>query len=196
MSARVKRKVDDNILTSEDQPAIKVKVSDDFVYLGRLEFVLYSVAEVELFVFVNADAQHRVSGMFIAQFEGYLDSNAHVYNYPAAKLVKLHSHEFILDTFVYTIAQDMENPESDSARTLNFVLENGYILPREAISSRFVRLLEGRRRELLFSHMADLGYLGVRATEISKDFQLLPEYAGLAEVQLENALAAFEIIED
>jgi hypothetical protein len=195
-SARPHREVEDNLLTSSANPGIKGRVGDSFTYLGRLQFELYSVAEVEVFVFVDAGESDRLKRMFIAQFEGYLESNDHVYEYPLTHAVKLGTHEYVHDTFVYSVQKSLERAGSDSSRTLGFISERGYVLPAEAFSSRFVYLLYGRRREMLFSYMEDLAPLRYSLAEISQDNRLKSGYEALADGLLERALAAFEIVQD
>jgi len=190
------REVENYLLTSSAEPAIKVRVGDSFTYLGRLQFELYSVAEVEVFVFVDADESRRLKRMFIAQFEGYLESNDYAYDYPLSHAVELGTHEYVHDTFVYFVQKSLERTDSDSARTLGFISESGYTLPAEAFSSRFVYLLDGRRRELLFSYMEDLAAQGHSVAEISEDNRLKSGYEALADGLLERALAAFEIVQD
>jgi hypothetical protein len=190
------REVENNLITSSVNPAIKVRVGNSFTYLGRLQFELYSVAEVEVFVFVDADESKRLTRMFIAQFEGYLESNDHVYDYPLTHTVKLGTHDYVHDTFVYSVQKALARAGSDSSRTLGFIRESGYGLPAEAFSSRFVHLLVGRRREMLFSYMEDLAPLGYSLAEISEDNRLKSGYEALADGLLERALAAFEIVQD
>ena len=194
MASQPKREVSANLLTSSAQPAIKVRIADGFSLLGSLQFVLYEVADVELFVFVSADAEKRVSSLFLAQFERYLETNAHTYNYPPTHLVTLNGYEYVHDTFAYPSEAAFRNPKSNSARTMSLVVQRGYTLPTDIISARFVRLLDNRRKEILFSYAEDLSHFGHAAAEISHDFRLLPAYSSLEDQLLQHALDVFEVI--
>ncbi len=196
MQAQPERSVENNLLVSSAMPAIKVKIAGEFNLLGRLDFILYGVAGVELFVFVAA-SDHAANRFLIVQFERYLDTNSHTYSYPVTHLVTIGSKQYVHDTFVVPTSDDLSNPESDGARTLKFIREQGYTLSQEVVTSRFVHLLdESRRSELLFSYNENLGNLGYKAADIAEDFRPRPEYSSLADDQLHKALRAFEVIED
>jgi hypothetical protein len=195
MTAQPERNVESNILTSTAQPVIKLRIADDLRFLGRVKFLLYGVADVDLFVFVSAPTGKQVDRIFLVQFEGYLDTNTHTYTYSAAHTVALNGHEYIHDTFAYPSAAMFRNPESDSAQTMNFILEHGYTLPTDFISARFVRLLDNDRKEILFSFVEDLSNFGHTSAEIAHDSRLLPAFSTVENQVLEHALRAFEVIE-
>jgi hypothetical protein len=194
MNTQPERTVTDNVLVSTT-PVIKIKVADDFIYLGKLDFILYGVATVELFVFVSAQ-ERKADRFLIFQFERYLDTNTHTYTYPPTRVFSIGEHEYVHDTFTGPISDEMANPESDSAITLNYILEQGYTLPEEVITSRFVRLLDATRRsEILFSHNESLANLGYNAADISDDYRLKPEHNHISDVQGQRALSTFTVIE-
>jgi len=195
MSDHPERLFENNVLTSSALPRIKLKIADDLHYLGRVKFMLYGVADVDLFIFVSASTGKQMDRIFLVQFEGYLDTNAHTYTYPATHTVTLNGHDYIHDTFVNPSAAEFENPESDSAQTMNYILEHGYTLPADFISARLVRLLDNSRKEILFSFVEDLANFGHTAADISHDSRLLRAYSTLENQVLEHALAAFEVIE-
>src|SRR5215212_3901674 len=112
------RTVENNLLVSTDLPAIKIKVSDRLEYVGRLQFVLYEVAEAEIFVFAEADTQKRLKRWLVVQFEGYLDSNSHTYNYRMPTRIPAGSHEYMVDDFAANLPlmRAEERADSDGAR--------------------------------------------------------------------------------
>lgn len=195
MTPHPERTVTNNLLTSPASPGIKIQVAKEFNYVGRLEFILYGVASVELFAFVAASDWEAWRFLNI-QFEHYLDTNTHTYTYPPTNLVPLGAYEYIHDTFIGPTSDDMENPESDSARLLQLLIDQGYTLPEEVITTRFVRLLDdSHRSEILFSYNENLPNLGYRAADISDDYRPKPEYSKLANSQRRRAETAFTILE-
>jgi len=196
MTASPKRTIRDNIITSPAQPAIKLHIADSFTYVGRLKFIIKQVAEAEVFIFVSADSDKKIDRILIVQFEGWLDDNAYTYNYPVRHTVILGEHEYVHDTFVYPSALDDAEPESDSAQTRNFIAQQGYTLPTEVISCRFIRALDTTRRtEILFSYAEDLSAYGFHVRDISHEYRPTPDYSYLEGEMLERALQAFTIIE-
>jgi hypothetical protein len=195
MAVDIVRNFEGNMLTSTAMPAIKVKVAHDLAHVGRLQFVLYGVADVDFFVFVGATPEKLVKRFLLVQFEGYLETNTHTYSYPETETVTLNGQEYMHDTFAYPLSAGVTNPESDSAHMMGLIMQGGYTLPEEFISTRFVRLLDNNRKEILFSYGEDLSEYGYRASEISEEWRLLPTYPALESDILAHALDAFEVVE-
>ena len=81
------RTVKDRVLTSTQLPAVKIEFAEPFKYAGGHSFVLYEVANAEQHFFVDADKDGRVKRMYWVQFEGYLPSNTHSYDYKSPNTV-------------------------------------------------------------------------------------------------------------
>src|SRR5262245_30206936 len=86
-SDKPSRSVRDQVLTSTEMPAVKLKFDKEFKYVDGQSFILYDVARAEQHFFVDADEKGRIKRMYWVQFEGYLPSNKHTYRYKATKTV-------------------------------------------------------------------------------------------------------------
>ena len=125
-------------------------------------------------------------------------SNTHTYNYRMPTRIPAGSHEYMVDDFAANLPLMMaeERADSDGARVADLLRAEGYIMPDEAIWTRFVRVLgEARRNELLIIYTEDLKDLGVAATDISPDGPVSQEHAAMTDALHERALAAFTIVE-
>src|SRR6185436_26478 len=91
----ITRTVSGQVLTSKDTPAVRLEFDKAFKYAGAQSFVLYGVANAEQHFFVDADKDGRIKRFFWVQFEGYLPTNTHTYNYKSAKVVKAGGFDFI-----------------------------------------------------------------------------------------------------
>src|SRR3954454_22857683 len=111
MTDQPERFIESNVLTSTALPRITLKIADDLHYLGRVKFILYGVADVDLFIFASAPTGKQVDRIFLVQFEGYLDTNEHTYTYPAAHTVTLNGQDYIHDTFAYPSAAAFRRPD-------------------------------------------------------------------------------------
>lgn len=192
------RTVENNLLVSADMPAITIKVGDSMEFVGRSKFVLYDIAEAEIFVFAEASEDRRLKRRLVVQFEGFLDSNSHTYNYRMPVRMTLGSHEYMVDDFAANLRRlKQEEPaDSDSARVDDLLQQAGYAMPDDAIWTRFVRVIgEDRRRELLIIYMEDLKDLGLTAAGMPYGEPLSQEYAPLTDSVHERALHAFSILE-
>jgi hypothetical protein len=193
------RSVENNVLTSSDLPRIKLRIDPRLRFVGRLQFVLYDVAEADLFVFVEADDTGKISRRIIVQFEGYLDNNSYTYNYGSPTTVKVGTHEFLQDYY----ATDREHvtkpvrPDSDSARVSKLLGANGYTEPVRSVRARLVRLLGAeRRKELLLIYGESLDEKPNAAERLPSNDFLGEEHAHWVSELLERALQAIEVIED
>ena len=79
------RAVAGSTLTSARDPAVRIELSRSVQYVGKSRWELYEVADAELHVFVEADGEKTVQRLYWIQFEAYLPSNTHSYNYRFAE---------------------------------------------------------------------------------------------------------------
>src|SRR4030095_5927151 len=88
-TAQAPRTVKGQELVSTQQPAVRLKFDKAFKYVGTQTFVLYDVANAEQHFFVDADNDGRIKRLYWVQFEGYLPSNTHSYDYKSEKKVAI-----------------------------------------------------------------------------------------------------------
>ncbi|MDQ5825855.1 MAG: hypothetical protein M3441_16805 [Chloroflexota bacterium] len=189
------RAVEDNVLVSEDDPAVKVRVAAGFSFVGELEFILYDVAYVNLFVFVRAEPTHPAQ--IVVQFEHYLEDNDHTYTYESPGWITLGEHEYIYDVQAVNVpAAVAQRPDSDAAQVMRLVSDKGYPMPDEAIFARFVRMLDDtNRRELLIIYSEPLSQPGLTAADLQPGWRAQQHFTELCESLIARALQSFEIIE-
>src|SRR6266487_684841 len=107
------RDVVGNVLISTYLPPVRIQVDPAFHYLGKLQFILYDVAHVEVFVFVVADHQHATR-VLVIDFEGYLEDNTYTYEYPTTATLNLGGQEYLADAWLLTNELlTQQRPDSD-----------------------------------------------------------------------------------
>ncbi len=192
MGADPLRRVEGRTLVSDRMPAIRIEVAGAFEYVDRLRFVLYGVARVESFLFV-AHHHQRVTKLLLVQFEGYLDDNDHVYDYPITETVTLGRHAYLTDTALVTLTPPTP-PDSDVGRAIALLNGKGYALPAAGVGRRFVRLLDdARRNELLILYGEDLRDVGLTAEELAADERFAEWWAEIVPAVHDRALRSFTI---
>ncbi|HEX8228710.1 MAG TPA: hypothetical protein VF826_05275 [Chloroflexia bacterium] len=189
------RSVEDNMLVSADDPTIKVRVADGFSFVGELEFILYDVAYVNLFVLVREEPTRPAQ--IVMQFEHYLEDNDHTYSYESPGRITLGEHEYIYDVQAVNVpAAVAQRPDSDAAQVMRLVSEKGYPMPEEAIFARFVRMLDDtNRRELLIIYSEPLSQPGLTAADLQPGGRAEQHFTELSQGLITRALQSFEIIE-
>ncbi|MDX1430615.1 MAG: hypothetical protein R3282_10015, partial [Rhodothermales bacterium] len=104
MPSQPDRTVENNVLNSTALPEIRVRVANEFSYLGSFDFVLKGIAYGERHIFADT-ADAKVQRLFIFQFEGFLPDNEHTYNYDFTHAETIGGHRFRQNTWAYSNEQ-------------------------------------------------------------------------------------------
>jgi hypothetical protein len=193
--AELTRTVKGQVLTSTEMPAVKLKFDKAFKYVGGQRFVLYDVANAEQHFFVDADKEGRVKRLYWVQFEGYLPSNSHVYQYKVNKTAKIGSLEFIADAWARNIKVNPGRADSDGSRARKFLEEKGFrIASDDVLSQRLVHLVdEAKRNELMIIYTEDLSPMKLTAADLSPGGKAVDHWEQISKGLLERATKGVEI---
>jgi hypothetical protein len=163
------RSVNGHVLTSTEAPAVRIEFPGDFKYVGTQDFILYDVARAEQHFFVDADAEGRVKRLYWVQFEGYLPSNTHTYDYESKQTATIGGLEFVADAFPAQLEPDKGRPDSDGARARAFLKSKGYqMASNDVLLQRLVHLVDASKRsELMIIYAESLGGTGLDAASLS-----------------------------
>jgi len=189
------RSVQNNILRSEELPAIQIKIDPQFTYAGNTNFILYDIAHVEQHHFIVTDAQKRVQRRLWFQFEGYLEDNHRKYNYSGMELLTLNGFTFLHNSYVLNIEEAYrERPTSDSAHVVDYLKEKGSVLSGDVMSKRMVWLDAALRNELMIIYSEILDPTGYRVSDLTEGGASTAEWPALSQALHERALASFTIV--
>ena len=183
------RTVKDRTLTSKEMPAVRLEFSEPFKYAGGHSFILYEVANAEQHFFVDADKDGRIKRMYWIQFEGYLPSNTHTYDYKSPKTVNIGGLDFFADAYARNIKANPGRPDSDGSRARAFLAGKGYRLGSdEVLSQRLVHLVdEAKRNELMIIYLEDLGEMKLTAADLAKGGKSAGQWDAISKGLLERA---------
>ena len=186
----VTRSVKGQVLTSADNPAVRLEFDKKFKYVGSQSFILYDVATAEQHFFVDADDQGRVKRFYWVQFEGYLPNNAHTYDYKSTKVVSLAGLDFVADAFPRNVKANPGRSDSDGSRARAFLQGKGYRLASDDILlQRLVHLVDkAKRSELMIIYIEDLGGTGLTAADLSPGGSAAGRWDEIAKGLLAHAL--------
>jgi hypothetical protein len=154
---RPERKVEGNLITSEHDPKVRIELPQSVRYVGADRWVLYSIADWELHVFVEANAQKDVQRLYWIQFEGYVPTRPELrHNYPMTKTDKLGGMLFDVRAR-FGLSSETPKPGSDLEHVRSLLRVNGYNLPEAMMNVHFVHLLDDqKRKELMTIYAEDL----------------------------------------
>lgn len=161
------RKVIGKTLISNQYPNIEIKLTGDFKYVGKFDFIIGNIAKGERYVFVEADRKNKINKMFIAQFEEILPESSEIYRYNFDKALQLGSHKFRQNTFAYSNREARkENPKGEGVLTEDFLIQKGYKLEDELMMSRFVTVADvEKKRELILYYIENVSPTKHRVTD-------------------------------
>ena len=189
------RTVKDRTLSSPQMPAVHLEFSQPFKYAGGHSFILYEVANAEQHFFVDADKDGRVKRMYWVQFEGYLPSNTHAYDYKSPKKVNIGGLDFFADAYARNIKVNPGRPDSDGSRARAFLAGKGYRLSSdEVLSQRLVHLVdEAKRNELMIIYLEDLSAMKLTAADLAQGGRAARQWEEISKGLLERATSGIKI---
>lgn len=189
------RSVQGQVLTSKATPAVRLKFDKKFKYVGSQSFILYDVARAEQHFFVDADKQGRIKRFYWVQFEGYLPSNNHVYDYKVTKSVNISGLDFIADAYPRNIKGNLGRPDSDGNRARAFLKSKGYQMASDdVLSQRLVYMVdEAKRNELMIIYTEDLSAMKLTAADFNAGGKAAARFDEISKGLLERALKGMEV---
>ncbi len=182
------RKVESNVITSEHDPAVRIRLPDSAQYLGADRWVLYDMADCELHAFVDPGPQKRVQRLYWVQFEAYLPTRPELHHtYDSPKHAQLGGMDFYVDSWVRT--KEAENPRgSDVEHIMARIPAQGYHMPEAMLYVRLVHLLdEQKRKELMIIYGEDVAQHGFKAADLQSGGQAQDRWHAIAEGLLKRA---------
>jgi hypothetical protein len=188
------RKIDGQTLTSSSVPKVTLKFDKDFKYVGTQSFVLYEVANAEQHFFVEAGNDRKIKRLYWIQFEGYLPSNTHTYNYQSTKVIKIGHLDFFADAIARNIKSGPSRPGSDGTRTQEFLKSKGFTIGDEVVMQRLVHLTDRtKRNELMIIYLEDLSPMGMTAAELGPGGAKASSWTDISNALLDRAIKGMKV---
>ena len=123
-----RRTADANVITSTADPRVRIAVPRESDYVGTAAWVLYGIANCQLFVFAEPDAHYAVKRLYWIQFEAYVASMPKLHHlYTSTRHVRLGGLDFYLDTW---IDNNTPNAHTEDVTSLEqYLRSKGYAVP-------------------------------------------------------------------
>jgi uncharacterized protein YciI len=163
------RAVQGRTLISGGDPQMQLDLPASATYAGMDHWLLKQYFDqVELHAFVEAAPDKRVQKLYWLQFEAYLPSHLEYHHtYDSNRHVNIGGLDFLVDTWAESESAKDE-PDSDTAHLKAVLAAKGYALPASMISVRFVHLMDGARKELMFIYSEPVPD-GLTAADLKQD---------------------------
>ena len=186
----VERYVRGNVVISPGDPRVRVVVPRSAQYVGTDRWVLFGIANCELFAFVQADSQKDVRRLYWVQFEGYIRSMPKLqHEYTSTRHAMFGGLDFYVDTWMESNAEARKAPNlkpleayirskgyavpagirsgSDEQHIDALIRAAGYNMPNETMAVRLVHLTDSsKRKELMIIYTEDLTPTGFTSASL------------------------------
>jgi len=161
------RQVHGHTISSEHDPRVLIELPASVQYLGADRWILYDIADCEVHVFVEADAQKNVQRLYWVQFEGYVPGMPELHHtYDSTRHTQIGGLDFFVDTWVRAHDAQTE-PGSDREHINALIHAKGYKMPAGMMDVRLVHLLDAeKRKELMIIYGEDLASTGFTAADL------------------------------
>jgi hypothetical protein len=146
------REVHGQTIISNELPKADLTVGKDFQYVGGQRVNLYGNAEAEQHIFVKAGARGVVKRFYWLQFEHFLPTNKHTYDYRPDRTTDIGGLRFIYDVKSWPdyAENQIEDPASDGAAIARLLNEHNLTFPKKVVRVRMFYLpTPDRRTELM-----------------------------------------------
>jgi hypothetical protein len=150
-SAPSLRSVDGQTLVSNELPRADLTFSKEFHYVGGQKLNLYGNAEAEQHIFVVSH-DRAVERFYWVQFEHFLPTNKHTYDYRPDRTTDIGALRFIYDVKSWPdyAANQQQDPDSDGAAIARLLDEHNLVFPKKTVRVRMFYLPTfDRRTELM-----------------------------------------------
>jgi hypothetical protein len=179
-NTKPERIIQGNTIMSQRDPAMRIELPQSTHYVGGDRWVLYGIADCEIHVFVDADANRQVKRMYWVQFEQFISSSPELqHNYKPQELAKFAGADAYVRT-QFGKSSDPAKKGSDLEHVQALIQSRGYTLPPEMMNVRLVRLLDAqRRKELMIIYSEDLAPTGVKVDDLMPDGNATERWSGI-----------------
>ena len=187
-TVRPERKVKDNVITSDHDPVVQIRLPRSAQYAGADRWILYDIADCELHAFVDVDATKNVRALYWIQFEGYVPTRPELrHNYTSPRHANLGGKDFFLDTWVRRKDADVR-PGGDVEHIQALIESKGYHLPDAMMYVRLVHLLdEQTRKELMIIYGEDIAPSGLAAADLQRGGKAYDRWPALEKSLIDRA---------
>lgn len=145
------REVQGQTIISKELPRADLTFGKDFHYVGGQKVNLYGNADAEQHIF-GVSRDHVVERFYWVQFEHFLPTNKHTYDYRPDRTTDIGGLRFIYDvkTWPDYAANQADDPGSDGAAMARLLNEHDLIFPKKVVRVRMFHLpTPDRRTELM-----------------------------------------------
>jgi hypothetical protein len=181
------RAIKSDTILSPSLPRLGIRISSDFIYLGKLHYISANTYHVELFIFLSPNSLGHVTRMLLVQFAGFLGNKAGVYLYPERSAIDFQGEAYLYEEQSIELEDFLKRyPNTEMAHAADYIRQRSYTLAGDMRHVRFSRLVSGdRRNEFAITYLDNTPEEPPGAVEVSNEKQ---------SSLLDRALSSFSVV--
>jgi hypothetical protein len=182
-----------NGLVSSADPAVKITLPQSAQTSGSNDWLLAKYSDfISMFPFVDADPDRNVERLYWIQFEAYSPEHPEYHHtYDSKRHVTLGGMDFLVDTWTESSAAKTE-PDSDTAHLRGLLVAQSYVLPPSMMTVRFVHLMDGARKELMYIY-SEPTPAGLTAADLKQGGKAFAQWPALEKGLIERGQKSISI---
>ena len=190
------RTVSRNSVFSPRDPRARVVLPAQAAYVGSDHWVLFGIANCDLYAFVRADRAKNVQALYWVQFEGYIPSMpALQHRYDSPRHATMGGLDFYVDTWTESNPHGVRPPNtnaleaairakgyavpsgihtgSDEQHLYALLERKGYRMPVNLMGVRFVHLVDSQKRKELMIIYSEPLSVSTKSTLVRRAEELI-----------------------
>lgn len=180
------RAIKGDTILSPSLPRLGIRISPDFVYLGKLHYISANTYHVEQFIFLSPNSLGHVTRVLLVEFAGFLGNKAGVYIYTERNSIDFDGDAYLYEEQAIELDDFIKRyPNTELAHAADYIRQRSYTLAGDMRHLRFSRLVsEDRRNEFVITYLDNISEDNNSTADISEEQATL----------LDRALSSFAII--
>lgn len=183
------RFVKDDTIISRALPQATIRYSNDFIYLGNLQYISQDTHRIEVFIFIEPNARGHAASLLLVHFEGLLENQEGTCEAPGDGVIEIAGQTFQFQR------RFLKGPEefgraagTHLALAADYIRQRAYTLAGDMILHRFFRCLgPDLRNNFSISYLQAVEDAQAAAQQAERE-------PPAAQAMLERALRSFEIM--
>jgi hypothetical protein len=186
-----------NMVISDHDPKVLVRLPESVHYVGADRWVLYGIADCELHAFVDLDSKKNLQRLYWVQFEQYIPTRPELHHtYDSPEHVTIGGLDFYVDTWVRASDEKTETG-SDREHIDALIRAKGYTILADMVYVRLVQLFDAeKRKELMIIYGEDLATTGFTAADLREGGKAYSQWPALQKGLIERAKTKIKLKEN
>ncbi|NLG97766.1 MAG: hypothetical protein GX491_10430 [Chloroflexi bacterium] len=144
------RTMEGDTIQSPALPKIKIKISNNWIYIAKMQLLMDHDRCSEQFVLLDTNSTGHVTHLLLVQFEGFIGFNR-TYTELTGPTVRMGGQDYVSMVSAFDVHQLFnEHPLHEISPVFDHIGRRGYTIAGMMVMQRFARIVDESRRNLIY----------------------------------------------